>query len=86
MIEYVKCFDSNKIMSSKAIDNKLLKKSNQIWKKKVKNSLNIIFDSQPVYGDHDKSIKKKIKLFVGKLNINFQGRNKSKENTAYKLL
>ena len=54
--------------------------------KKVKNSLNIIFDSQPVYGDHDKSIKKKIKLFVGKLNINFQGRNKSKENTAYKLL
>ena len=55
-------------------------------KKKVKNSLNIIFDSQPVYGDHDKSIKKKIKLFVGKLNINFQGRNKSKENTAYKLL
>ena len=54
--------------------------------KKVKNSLNIIFDSQPVCGDNDKNIKKKIKLFVGKVNINFQGRNKSKENTAYKLL
>ena len=54
--------------------------------KKVKNSLNIIFDSEPVYGDNDKYIKKKIKLLGGKVNISFQGRNKSKENTAYKLL
>ena len=36
MIGYVKGFDGNKIMSSKAIDNKPLKNSNQIWKKKLK--------------------------------------------------
>ena len=33
MIGLVKCFDSNKTMSFKAIDNKLLKKYIQIWKK-----------------------------------------------------
>ena len=31
MIECVKCFDSNKTMSFKVIDNKLLKKYTQIW-------------------------------------------------------
>ena len=39
-------------MSFKIRDNKLLKKYTQIWKK-VKNSLNIKFDSKPVYGDTD---------------------------------
>ena len=32
MIGYVKCFDSNKTMSFKAIDNKLLKTYTEIWK------------------------------------------------------
>ena len=53
MIGYVKCFDSNETMSFKVIDNKLLKKYTQIWKK-VRNLLNIKFDSEPVYGDNDK--------------------------------
>ena len=69
MIGYVKCFDSNKTISPKSIDNKLSKKYNQIWKK-VKNSLNIKFGSEPVYGDHDKYIKKKIKLYGDKVNTN----------------
>ena len=33
MIGYVKCFDSNKTISFKAIDNKLLKKYTKIWGK-----------------------------------------------------
>ena len=33
MIGYVKHFDSNKTMSFKVSDNKLLKKYNKIWKK-----------------------------------------------------
>ena len=33
MIDYVKHFDSNKTMSFKVIDNKLLKKYNKTWKK-----------------------------------------------------
>ena len=32
MIGYVKCFKSNKTMSYRISDNKLLKKYNQIWK------------------------------------------------------
>ena len=57
----VKCFESDKTMSFKISDNKLLKKCTQIWKK-VRNLLNIIFDSEPVYGDNDKYIKIKTKI------------------------
>ena len=72
MIGYVKCFDDNKTMSFKAIDNKLLKKYTQKWKK-VRTLLNIKFDSEPVYGDNYKYIKTKIKIYGDKVNTNFQG-------------
>ena len=72
MIGYVKCFDSNKSMSFKVIDKKLLKNYIKIWKK-VSNLLNIKFDSEPVYGDNDKHIKTKIKSYEAKINTNFQG-------------
>ena len=42
MIGYVKKFDSNKIVSFKVGDNKLLKKYNKIWEK-VSNLMNIKF-------------------------------------------
>ena len=64
MIGYVKHFDSNKTMSFKAKDNKLLKKYNKLWEK-ICHLLNIKFDSQPVYGDGGKSIKTKIKSVWG---------------------
>ena len=58
MIDYVKCFDSNKTMSFKVTDNNLLK---SILKYGKNSSLmDIEFDSEPVYGDNDKYIKKKI--------------------------
>ena len=44
--------------------NKLLKKHNKIWES-VGNLLNIEFDSEPVYGDVDKYIKTKIKMYGG---------------------
>ena len=53
--------DSSKTMSFKVIDNKLLKKYTQIWKK-VKKLLNIKSDSEPAYGDNDKCIKTKNKV------------------------
>ena len=56
MIGYVKHFHSNKTMSFKVSDNKLLKKYNKIWKK-ISNLLDIKSDSQPVDGDGDKYIK-----------------------------
>ena len=45
MIAYAKYFESNKIMSFKISDNKLLKKYTQIWKT-VRILLNIKFDSE----------------------------------------
>ena len=85
MIGYVKCFDSNKTMSFKVSDNKLLKKYNKIWDR-VSNLLSIKFDSEPVYGDNGKYIKTKIKLHGDKINSNFQGKKISKENASYKCL
>ena len=51
MIVYIKCFDSNKTMSFKANDNKLLEKYSKIWER-VSNLLSIKFDSERVYGDN----------------------------------
>ena len=85
MIGYVKHFDSNKTMSFKVNDNKLLKKYNKIWRKNS-NLLNIKFDSKPVYDDEDKYIKTKIKMYGGRVNTNFQGKKLSKENASYKCL
>ena len=62
MIGYVKCFDSNKTMSFKSIDNKLLKKYTKIWGK-VSSLMNIEFESESVFGDNDKYIKTKIKMY-----------------------
>ena len=62
MIGYVKHFDSNKTMSFKVSDNKLLKRYNKIWEK-INNLLDIKFDSQSVYGDGDKYMKTKIKMY-----------------------
>ena len=69
MIGYVKHFDSNKTMSFKVSDNKLLKKYNKIWEQ-ISNLLNIKFDSQPVYGDGYKYIKTKIKIYGDRVNTN----------------
>ena len=62
MIGFAKHFESNKTMSFKISDNKLLKKYTPIWKK-VRNLLTIKFDSKPVHGDSDKYIKTKIKIY-----------------------
>ena len=55
LIGYVKHFDSNKKMSFKVGDNKLLKKCHKIWE--ISNLMNIEFDSDPVYGENDKYTK-----------------------------
>ena len=82
MIGYVKHFDSNKTMSFKASDNKLLRKYNKIWGK-ISNLINIEFESEPVY-DNDKYIKTKIKMYEDRVNTNFQGKQVRKENALCK--
>ena len=81
MIGCVQHFDSNKTMYFKVSDNKLLKKCNKIWEN-VGNLLNIEFDSEPVYGDVDKYIKTKIKMYGDRVNTNFQGKKVPKENAS----
>ena len=53
----------------KVSKNKLLKEHIKIWEK-VGSLLNIEFDSEAVYGDNDKYITTKIKLYGDKLNTN----------------
>ena len=72
-------------MSLKVDDNKLLKRYNKIWEK-ISYLMNIEFDSEPVYGDNDKYIKTRIKMYEGRVNTNFQGKKVPKENASYKCL
>ena len=85
MIGYAKYFDSNKNMSFKVSDKKLLKKHTKIWEK-ISSLIDKKYDSEPVYGDNDKYIKPKIKSFEENANTNFQGKKIPKENTSYKPL
>ena len=85
VIGYVKNFDSNKTMSFKVGGNKLLKKYNKIWEK-ISNLMCIEFDSKPVYGDNDKYIKAKIKMYGDRVNKNFQDKKVPKENASYTCL
>ena len=73
MIGYVKHFDSNKTMYFK-----LLRKYNKIWEK-ISNLMNIELDSEPVYGDNDKYIKTKIKMYEDRVNTNFQDKKMPKQ-------
>ena len=85
MIGYVKHFDSNKTMSFKVSDNKLLKKYKKIWEK-IGNLLSTEFDSEPVYGDVGKYINTKIKMYEDRVNTHFQGKKVPKENASYKCI
>ena len=44
------------------------------------------FDSNTVYGDNDKYIKTKIKMYGDRVNTNFQDKKVLKENASYKCL
>ena len=84
MVGYVKHFDSNKTMSFRVNDNKLLKSTKNMGKNS--NLMNIEFDSEPVYGDNGKYIKTKIKIHEDRVNTNFQGKKVPRENASYKCL
>ena len=65
--------------------NLLLKKYNKIWEK-ISNLINIEIDNEPVYGNGDKYIKTKIKMYEDRVNKNFPGKKVPKENASYKCL
>ena len=72
-------------MSFKISNKKLLNKCNQIWKR-VEKLLKIEFDSKPVYGNDDKYIKTKIKIYNNSMFTNFQGKKMPKEKVPCKCL
>ena len=71
MTGYINKFDENKIpMSLMVKDKQLLKNYNKIWKK-IERLISIDFDSKPTYGDDDKYIKTKIKIYEDSITTNF---------------
>ena len=65
MTGYVNEFNENKntiTMSLRVNNEQLFKKYNKIWEK-VEKLMRIDFESKPVYGDDDKYIKTKIKIY-----------------------
>ena len=62
MTGYAKKIDKNVTMSFRVNNKQLLKNYNKIWEK-IEKLLNIDFESKPVYGDDDKYIKTKMKIY-----------------------
>ena len=85
MTGYVTKFVTNTTIAFKVSYKQLLKKYNQIWKR-VEKLLKIEFDSEPVYGDNDKYIKTKIKIYAGSVIKNFQYKKMPKEKVPCKCL
>ena len=89
MTGYVRKFEGNTTMSFKINNKQFFKKYNQIWKR-VEKLLKIEFDSEPVYGDNDKYIKTKVKIYAGSMIMtgitNFQSKKMPKEKVPCKCL
>ena len=86
MTGYARKFDENATMSFRANNKQLLKNYNKIWEK-VERLIKINFESKPVYGDDDKSIKTKIKIYAGSVITNFHDKKKMpKEKVPCKCL
>ena len=81
MVGYIKNFDGNKMMSFRVNDKKMLKKYNKIWDT-IADLLDVQFDSYPVYGDNEKYIKTKIRMYEDRVITNFQ----DKKNTKRKFI
>ena len=72
-------------MSFRVNNKQSLKNYNKIWKK-VEKLLKINFESKPVYGDDDKYIKTKIKIYAGSMVTNFHNKNVPNEKAPCKCL
>ena len=85
MTGYARKFDENATMSFRANNKQLLKNYNKIWEK-VEKLMRIDFESKPVYGDDDKYIKTKIKIYADSMITNFHNKKMPKEKSPCKCL
>ena len=85
MTEYARKFDENATLSFIVKNKQLLKNYTKIWET-IEKLMNIDFESKPVYGDHDKYIKTKIKMYAGSIITNFHDKKMPKEKGPCKCL
>ena len=85
MTGYTRKLVENIAMSFGANHKQLLKNYNKIWEK-VERLIKINFESKPVYGDDDKCIKTKIKIYADSMITNFHNRKIAKEKSPCKCL
>ena len=85
MTLYLKKFNENVTMSFRVNNNQPLEKYNKIWKK-VEKLMKTDFENKPVYGDDNKYIKTKIKIYVGSMVANFHNKKIPKEKAPCKCL
>ena len=85
MTGYARKFDENVTLSFIVKNKQLLKKYAKIWET-IEGLMKINFESKPVYGDDDKYIKTKIKIYAGSIITNFHNKKMPKEKTPCKCL
>ena len=85
MTGYAKKFNENVTMSFRVNNKQLLKNYNKMWEK-IEKLMRIDFESKPVYGDDDKYIKTKIKIYAGSMITNFHNKKMPKEKAPCKCL
>ena len=78
MTGYARKFDENAAMSFIVKDKQFLKNYFKIWGK-IEKLMKINFESKPVYGDHDKYVKTKIKIYADSIITNFHNKKLQKE-------
>ena len=70
-------------MSLKVKDKTLFKNYNKIWKK-IEKLMGIDFNTKPTYGDDNKYIKTKIKIYEDNITTNFYNIEGPKKSTRRK--
>ena len=78
MTGYAGKFDGNATMTFIVKDKQPLKKCTKIWET-IEGLMKINLESKPIYGDHDKYIKTKIKAYAGSIIKNFHSKKMPKE-------
>ena len=78
MTGYIRKFDENATIFFSVNDMQHLMNYNEIWKI-VEKLLKIDFESKPVYGDDDKYIKTKIKIYADSMIKNFHSKEMPKK-------
>ena len=80
MTGYAKKFNENVTMSFRINNKQLLKNYNKIWET-IEKLMRIDLESKPVYGDDDKYIKIKMKIYADNMITNFHNKRMPKKIT-----